>query len=140
MAEMAERLLDLEAAATDPASERLDAAILVCERLRPVFSRLAGSSGYASFLSRALSLAKAEAPSVADLHVAADGALQSISKEAAVQTGLAPVSSNAGRILVSHLLGLLVTFIGEPMTMTLLRDAWPGQTFEAKHLRRVVKP
>ncbi len=29
---------------------------------------------------------------------------------------------------MAHLVGLLVTFIGEPLTLTLVRDAWPGAT------------
>ena len=29
-------------------------------------------------------------------------------------------------MIVAQLLGLLVTFIGEPLTLRLVRDAWPN--------------
>ncbi|HVK09314.1 MAG TPA: hypothetical protein VM597_11100, partial [Gemmataceae bacterium] len=37
----------------------------------------------------------------------------------------AGAGSEGGVEVVAHLLGLLVTFIGEPLTLRLVRDAWP---------------
>ena len=37
-----------------------------------------------------------------------------------------PQGAEAGIVVVAHLLALLVTFIGEPLTMRLVSDAWPG--------------
>ncbi len=32
-----------------------------------------------------------------------------------------------------HLLGLLVTFIGEPLTLALVREAWPDISLDEPH-------
>jgi hypothetical protein len=36
----------------------------------------------------------------------------------------------AGAAITGHLLGLLVTFIGEPITLRLVRDAWPDASLD----------
>ena len=36
-----------------------------------------------------------------------------------------PHDADAGTSIVARLLELLVTFIGEPLTLRLVRDAWP---------------
>lgn len=36
-------------------------------------------------------------------------------------------------ILIAHLVGLLITFIGETLTMRLLQDAWPGVSRNDAH-------
>ena len=38
--------------------------------------------------------------------------------------GVGP-GGDGGAAVVAHLLGLLVTFIGEPLTLRLVADAWP---------------
>jgi hypothetical protein len=35
------------------------------------------------------------------------------------------VGEDGGAVVVAHLLGLLATFIGEPLVRRLVRDAWP---------------
>jgi hypothetical protein len=37
--------------------------------------------------------------------------------------------SDGENALVAQLLGLLVTFIGEPLTLSLVREVWPGAPF-----------
>ena len=44
-------------------SEKMDATFRVCGKLRESLSTLAGAAGYRSLISRALTLAKKEAPS-----------------------------------------------------------------------------
>jgi hypothetical protein len=39
--------------------------------------------------------------------------------------GLEGAAAQASSILVAHLIMLLMTFIGESLTLTLLRDIWP---------------
>ncbi|WP_324958226.1 hypothetical protein [Oligoflexus sp.] len=46
---------------------------------------------------------------------------------------------NAGPNVVAHLLGLLDTFIGESLMITLLSDAWPSETFDTVDQRIEVK-
>jgi hypothetical protein len=46
----------------------------------------------------------------------------------------------AGEVLVAELLGLLVTFIGEGLTLSLVREAWPGVSIEISPLRTEEPP
>lgn len=101
----------------------LRAALRVCERLRLPLSTYAGAAGFRSLLSRALSLAKTEEPWLAGLELKADGTLQpSAAAEEQIATEKA---ARAGAALVAQLLGLLVTFIGEALTLRLVHDVWP---------------
>ena len=38
-----------------------------------------------------------------------------------------------GVILISRLLGLLFIFLGEALTLSLLRDAWPGASLDDRN-------
>ena len=110
---LAGRLIALEAA-HGPAG----AASRACDRLRLPLAKLAGAAGFRSLMARALALATAEVPWLAGVRVRADGALE----------GFDPAEGHhgeAGAAVLGHLLGLLVTFIGEPLTMRLIADAWP---------------
>jgi hypothetical protein len=75
-------------------------------------------------LSRALTLAKAEVPSLAAVQVKVDGTL----------TGWDSVESQqhlneagvCAEILLAQLLELLITFIGKTLTLGIVMDIWPG--------------
>src|SRR5688572_27211847 len=87
----------------------------------PIFA-LTGGSGFTSLLSRALVLAGAEVRWLRAVHVKADGSIEC--PPAVAQLGKEEIIK-AEVILVGHFLGLLVTFIGEALTLRLLSDAWP---------------
>ncbi len=95
----------------------------VCEKLRKPLSMLGGADGYKALISRALLLAKAEVPSLGSVRVLEDGSLEASGSEADGAEGDAA--------LVAQLLGLLATFIGEALTMQLVRDAWPDAPFDS---------
>jgi hypothetical protein len=86
-------------------------------------SRFAGPDGFSALLRRALALAAAEAPQVRSIQARADGSLDGL--EALVETDADTGGTEAAVAITTHLLGLLVTFIGEPLTLRLVRDAWP---------------
>lgn len=115
--DFARRLLALEAARDERPGEPSGGAMRVCDRLRAPLTRLAGVAGFRSLLSRALALAKAEAPALAGAHVRADGTLEGL-----------PTDADAEFAVVTQLLDLLVTFIGEPLTRRLVQDVWPDAT------------
>ena len=83
----------------------------------------AGVAGFRSLLSRALALAKAEVVSLNPVRVREDGSLEGFDR-ASHLPGAGP-GDDGGVAVVAHLLWLLVTFIGEPLTLRLVRDAWP---------------
>ena len=41
--------------------------------------------------------------------------------------------NEGGVILIARLLGLLLIFLGEALTLSLLRDAWPGAAFDDRN-------
>jgi hypothetical protein len=79
---------------------------------------LAGDDGFRSFLSRALALATTDAPSLAVVRVTGDGSLQGLDALER-QIGREQVREG-GVILITRLLGLLLTFVGEAMTSRLV--------------------
>jgi hypothetical protein len=77
-----------------------------------------------------LALAKPEAPSLNAAQVAGDGALQGLSEiETQIDLNRDPADEE-GIILIARLLGLLRIFLGEALTLSLLRNAWPGEAFD----------
>jgi hypothetical protein len=125
---LARRLLTYEAAAGNTSDPTESAAFRVCEKLRRPLCSLAGVAGFRSLLSRALALARAEAPSLSTVQVGADGSLKGLDE-------LGPqkdedMSKDGGAILIAQLLGLLLTFIGEGITLRLVQDVWPESAFD----------
>ena len=98
-------------------------AVHVIEKLCARMIKLAGVQGFQTLLSRALTMAKAEAPSLSTVHVRPDGTLEGFDGMASCEEP--EVQKQAGTVLVAHLLELLVTFIGEPLTLHILHDVWP---------------
>jgi hypothetical protein len=122
--DFARRLVAHEAARAEPPVASGSEAVRVCEKLRLPLSKLAGVAGFRSLMSRAMAMAKNEVPSLAAVHVGADGSLEGLDPPVHDQdTG---AGGHAGVVVVAQLLGLLVTFIGEPLTLRLVRDAWPN--------------
>jgi hypothetical protein len=115
--DLAQRLLAYESAAGTSEPTEF-AAFRVCERLRQPVITLAGVAGFRSLLSRALTLARAEAPSLSAVQVAADGSLKGLD-EFRSQVDADQVRE-AGIILITQLLGLLVRVVGEAMTLQLV--------------------
>jgi hypothetical protein len=136
--DLARRLLAFEAAHVNSSDARVEVAVHVIEELRLHLLRLAGVNGFRYLLSRALALAMAEVPSLNMVHVRADGSLEGLGE--IEQSQEAGAAGQAGIVLVAHLLGLLVTFIGEPLTLRLVRDAWPDATLDGADLRTEEKP
>ena len=96
----------------------MPARALVAEKLRRPLVTLTGIAGFRSLLARALTLAKAQAPALNIVQIEPDGSLAGFGNDEAQ-------IEEAGLMLIAQLLGLLVTFIGERLMLTLVRDAWP---------------
>jgi hypothetical protein len=127
MRDLAHRLLVYEAGA-GKASE--PPAIRVYEKLRQSLGEFVGVAGFQSLASRALTLARPEVPSLSAALVAADGSLEGLG-EIETRFGMGKDSAIDGEIiLIARLLGLLRLFLGEALTLSLLRSTWPGEVFE----------
>jgi hypothetical protein len=112
---LADQLVALEAAVTSVSKADANATCRVCEKLRRPLVTLTGTAGFSALLQRALALAKREATVLAGVSVEADGSLKGLEGEATAATN----------VLVACLLSLLITFIGQTLTMRLLQEIWP---------------
>ena len=128
--DLAQRLLAYQNAAGKTSEPTELAAFRVCETLRQPLCALAGVAGFRSLLSRALMLARAEAPSLSVVEVAADGSLKGLDElEPQIDKEQA---RDRGTILIAQLIGLLLTFIGEGLTLRLVQDVWPEAAFDSR--------
>jgi hypothetical protein len=119
----AERLITEEFRLGKEAGTRARAAFRVCEKLRRPLTTYAGPAGFRSLLSRALSLARVEQPWLGGIQIGSDGSIEySPDVEMQMTTDKA---IDGGTALVTHLLILLVTFIGEALTFRLVQEVWP---------------
>lgn len=103
------------------------AAVRVCDHFNRLLSALMGVTGYTTLLSRALALAKAEAPWLGTVQVKPDGALEGLASVEMPEGADDP--TRGGEALLAHLLSLLATFVGQPLTHRLVRDVWPDAPF-----------
>lgn len=95
----------------------------ICDKLRPQLANLMGNAGFRSLLSRALTLANAEVPWLRAVHVKADGSLEGLGE---LKTQVVSAQIEEGEVvLLAQLLGLLMTFIGEDLTLRLVHDVSP---------------
>jgi len=113
--EIAQWLLIYENIEAGTPTEDSLAVCRVCDKLRRPLTTLAGAAGFRSLLARALTLAKRESPVLDAWEVKLDGSLQALDREGA----------HSGAVLIAQLIGLMITFIGESLTLRLLHDAWP---------------
>jgi hypothetical protein len=127
MRKLARRLLAIEAARPSVGDARVHEAVRVCDKLRISLTRFAGADGFASLLRRSLALARAEVPSLNRISVNPDCSMEGLETLAAEDTA---GGVEAGLEITAHLLGLLVTFVGEPLTLRLVREAWPDESLD----------
>jgi hypothetical protein len=112
-----------EARGNKSSGSKPPAAFSVCDKLRPHLATLVGNAGYQALLSRALALAGTEVPWLRGLKVKADGSFEGLEE---LHAKLAPQEFIKGRsVLLAQLLGLLVAFVGENLTLRLVREIWP---------------
>lgn len=130
MRDLARCLLTYEAGTGNGSESKESATLRVYAKLRRSLCEFAGAAGFQSLASRALALARVEAPSLGAAQVAADGSLQGLAE---CETGIDIDKNQTGEggvILIARLLGLLLIFLGATLTLRLLRDAWPAAAFD----------
>jgi len=126
--ELARRILAYEAIEGRTSAPAESACFRVFEKLRRQLCALVGVAGFWALASRALTLAKAEAPSLSAVELASDGSLRGLDKfEQQMDNDHA---AERGAILIAQLLGLLYTFIGRTLTLRLVQDVWPEPAFD----------
>jgi hypothetical protein len=124
---LAKQVLTIEAASRRASDAHAHEAVRVCEKLKISVSRLAGADGWASLLRRSLALARDDVPLLSHVTLKPDCSMDGLEALAAQD---AQGAVEAGAAIVRHLLELLVTFIGEPLTLRLVRESWPDASLD----------
>ena len=138
MRDVAHRLLTYEAGAGKTSEPTESHAQRVYKKLRQSLVEFVGVVGFQSLESRALKPARPEAMR--------DGAAQIASEESllGLEQGLGEnrgeigtqidmdkdLAGEVGIVLIANLLELLLIFLGEPLTLSLLRVTWPGAALD----------
>lgn len=123
MRDFAERLIACEMLENKSSETKSTAAFRVGEKLRPHLATLMGTAGFRALHARALALAGGETPWLRAVHVKANGALEGLEE---LRTQVPPDEMDEGAlVLLAQFLGLLTAFIGENLTLHLVREIWP---------------
>jgi hypothetical protein len=134
MRDLAHRLLTYEAVAGKTSEPMESATLRVYEKLRQSLGEFVGAAGFQALASRALTLARPDDPSLSVVRVSADGALQGLGQSLGETEQQIDIDKDrageGGIILIARLLGLLRIFLGEALTLSLLRNAWPGAALD----------
>jgi hypothetical protein len=137
--DLARCLLSYEAGSIKSSESMESATLSVYEKLRQSLSAFAGVAAFESLAFRALTQAKSEAPGLWAVQVTEGGSLQGLGEfepQTEIDKDLAGEfrAGEGGIILIARLLGLLLIFLGEAITLSLLRNAWPGAAFDDRSL------
>jgi hypothetical protein len=133
MRDLAHRLLTYEAGAAKTSEPMESPTVRVYEKLRQSLGESVGVAGFQSLASRALTLATPEVPGLGSARVSPDGSLEGLGE---METQIDMDKDRAGEggiILIARLLGLLRMFLGEALTLSLLRNVWPGEAFDDRN-------
>ncbi len=119
---LAERLIAFDET-EDNSADAMAPAFRACEKLRPHLTTLMGSAGFNALLGRAHVLAKVEVAWLRRVKLNLDGTCEDLEK---IFLELEPHHRLEGQVvMLACLLGLLVTFIGEHLTFSLVSQVWP---------------
>ncbi len=107
-----------------------EAAERACQKLSGRVATLVTTTGYGALFARALFLTRADFPFLSSVQAGAvpencfDGLRDGVSGVAGAELrdGLAAV--------LAGVIGLLATFIGDDLTVRLVRDVWPAAPFD----------
>ena len=123
MRHFAKRLTVYERRRNQPSETNIPPAFQVCEKLRVHLAIFMGNTGFRELLSCALPRAQAEIPWLGAVKMKDDGALEGLEELNAKRNP--DELLEGGVVLVAQLLGLLVAFIGESLTVRFVREVWP---------------
>jgi hypothetical protein len=109
-----------------PGAEALTAAARrTYEDLAQVSSPLIGQVGVDALIRRALHVAQREYPWIGDSREPGQATEPLTRLVLALERQEPAVATDGAAAVFAHFAGLLLTFVGEPVTMQLLRKAWP---------------
>ena len=120
--DLARSLVANEADRSTTAFDPKFATARVYEKLRRQLSAPVGVDSFQVLASRALALAKAQAPRLSAVQVSASGELRGLGEAETPGDTSAGEDNEAGVILIAQLLALFLAFLGEATTLRLMQD------------------
>jgi hypothetical protein len=124
--ERAKRLLALEGEWEADAEECAEAAGRVYDKLADQLAPLLGGAGVQAMFVRSAKLARGELPFLAELVPAIEGSGEGATGLRAYLLTLEPdAATQAATVLFGTFLDLIISFIGDRLTVQVLRGAWP---------------
>jgi len=131
------RLIAHEAKLNKVAAVKSTVVFVIPDKLRPHLSTFMGKAGFRALVGRALALAAAEVPWLVSLKVQPDGSLH---PSAELMAQVSPSDRLEGRVvLLAQLLGLMVAFVGEKLTLRLVHEVWPTLSTQELHFGKGTK-
>ena len=127
--DLAWRLLAHEVHGRREGDAWVEAADGACQRLHDHLARLIGPAGVLALLGRAMALERTESPFLSTVRVEANGRLSGL-REAIQEEEDSRVSAGLAAVL-ANFLWLLVTFVGEDLTLRLVSQVWPDAPLRA---------
>ena len=125
LVELARRILEHEAGGPpDPAASAAGVES-ACRRLKDHLVDLLGSGGVSALLRRALHLAQREQPLLAGVAVSGDSAACFTSLAESLAASTEEEATAAAATVLTHMLDLLVTLLGQELGMKPIRKLWP---------------
>jgi hypothetical protein len=122
---LALRLFEHEASKSGNSDEPVKAIESCCQRLHDRLDRLIGAGGFRALLNRALYLAKKKHTWLEGVGIQDYPGCQFKDLREAAK-GKKPATVNeACTLMLANVIWLLVTFIGEDITIGLIQEAWP---------------
>jgi len=121
ISDWARRLIASEVDADSTIAQTEPATLRVYERLRLQFRAPVGVDAFQALASRALCVAKSQFPSLSAVSLTADGGLRGLG-EVGAPLNLGE-DGEVGVILITQMLRLLLTLLGEAATVSLIEDA-----------------
>ncbi len=123
MRALASKLISFETSGLKASDKKVSTVFIVPEKLRPHLATLMGNSGCRALVMRSLALASKEVPWLYSVRISIDGVLEEAEDIEHPMNSAA--LSEGSEVLAARLLGLLVAFIGENLTLRLVSQVWP---------------
>ena len=121
--DLAAQMIAQESSGDESSEAQASAALRACDKLCLHLSRVIGTGGYIALASRALALSRAERGILPTVHISENGSLRGFSE---VAINLEPiVAQTDAHSIVTQQLSLLLVFIGEALTVQIVRSIWP---------------
>ena len=128
LVELARRIVDQEAGGSPDPAASAAAVEAACRRLRDQLIDLLGSGGVSALIRRALHLAQREQPLLEGVAVSAESDECFISLTESLAASTDEEATAAAATVLTHMLDLLVTLLGEELGMKPIRKLWPQAT------------